>query len=196
MGALAEGAIGAFPPQLTVLVGHSLGAIVALEAVARHPKLAAGIVLEDPPGMSELDTGLLAAGVEAEGRAAKDHREAYWQRVRKDNPDWDDEDVEHHVVGFEAADTPAIAESVRGGLSWDLPGMVGSLQIPVLVIAAPVIGSSFLIDGGSALRGDDREAVRGLVPEDRFVELRGGHSLHRDQSERIASLIDAFAASL
>jgi pimeloyl-ACP methyl ester carboxylesterase len=196
MRALAEGAVGALPGHLTALVGHSLGAIVALEAAARYPELAAGIVLEDPPGMAELDTSLLAAGVEAEGRAAKDHREAYWQRVRHDNPDWDDQDVEHHVAGFAAADTAAIAESLRAGLSWDLPGLISALQVPVLVIAAPVVGSSFLIEGGSALRGEDREAVRGLVPPDRFVELDGGHSLHREHSASIAALIAAFASSL
>jgi len=196
MSALAEGAVGALPPQLTALVGHSLGAIVALEAAARYPKLAKGIVLEDPPGMADLDTALLAAGVEAEGKAAKTHRDAYWQRVRHDNAAWDDEDVEHHVAAFEAADTPAIAEALRAGLSWDLPGLIAALQVPVLVIAAPVVGSSFLVDGGSALRGADREAVRALVPQDGFVEMDGGHSLHRDHSASIAALIGAFARSV
>ena len=196
MAALAGGAVGALPEQLTVLVGHSLGAIVALEAAARYPKLAGGVVLEDPPGMADLDTALLAAGVEAEGKAAKAHRDAYWQRVRHDNPDWDDKDVEHHVAAFESADTSAIAEALRAGLTWDLPGLISTLQVPVLVIAAPVVGSSFLIEGGSALRGGDREAVRTLVPEDRFVELDGGHSLHRDDSASIAALIGSFARSL
>jgi len=196
MRALAEGAVGALPQELTALVGHSLGAIVALEAAARYPKLAAGVVLEEPPGMAELDTALLAAGVEAEGKAAKAHRGAYWERVRRDNPDWDDQDVEHHVAAFEAVDTAAIAEALRAGLSWDLPGLISALQVPVLVIAAPVVGSSFLIEGGSALRGADREAVRALVPEDRFVELNGGHSLHRDHSARIAELIGSFARSV
>jgi hypothetical protein len=78
----------------------------------------------------------------------------------------------------------------------DLPGLISALRVPVLVIAAPVVGSSFLIEGGSALRGKDREAVRALVPEDRFMELDGGHSLHRDQSESIAALIGSFARSL
>jgi pimeloyl-ACP methyl ester carboxylesterase len=196
MSALADGAAGVLPGQLTALVGHSLGAIVALEAAARYPKLARGLVLEDPPGMADLDTALLAAGVEAEGKAAKDHRDAYWQRVRHDNPDWDDQDVEHHVAAFEAADTPGIAEALRAGLSWDLPGLIAALQVPLLVIAAPVVGSSFLIEGGSALRGEDREAVRGLVPEGRFVELDGGHSLHREHWASIAALIGAFALSL
>jgi pimeloyl-ACP methyl ester carboxylesterase len=196
MSALADGAVGVLPSQLTALVGHSLGAIVALEAAARYPELAKGIVLEDPPGMADLDTALLAAGVEAEGKAAKEHRDAYWQRVRHDNPDWDDQDVEHHVAAFEAADTPGIAEALRAGLSWDLPRLIAALQVPLLVIAAPVVGSSFLLEGGSALRGDDREAVRGLVPKERFVELDGGHSLHREHWASIAALIAAFALSL
>jgi pimeloyl-ACP methyl ester carboxylesterase len=196
MSALADGAVAALPSRLNVLVGHSLGAIVALEAAALYPGLAMGVVLEDPPGMSELDTALLALGVEAEGQAAKVDRDAYWQRIRNDNPDWDERDVENHVAGFAAADTAAIAAAVRAGLSWDLPTLIAALDIPVLVIAAPVVGSSFLLEGGSALRGQDREAVRALLPADRFVELTGEHSLHRDQWERIASLIGSYAGSL
>jgi pimeloyl-ACP methyl ester carboxylesterase len=196
MTALAEGAVGALPGQMTVLVGHSLGAIVALEALASYPELASGIVVEDPPGMADLDTSLLAAGVEAEGKAAKGQRDGYWQRVRNDNPDWDDEDVEHHVAAFEAADTAAIAQALRAGLTWDLPDLVAALEVPVLVIAAPVVGSSFLLEGGSALRAGDREAVRALVPPERFVELDGGHSLHREHPAGIAELIGSFAQSL
>jgi pimeloyl-ACP methyl ester carboxylesterase len=47
-----------------MLVGHSLGALVALELVVRRPGFARRLVVEDPPG-STLDWPALAAGVEA-----------------------------------------------------------------------------------------------------------------------------------
>ena len=153
---------------------------MALEAAAQHPKLAAGIVLEDPPGMAELDTALLAAGVEAEGNAAKAHREAYWSVPAATT-----------LTGTTKTWSTTLRRS-RPLTRRRSPGRSGTaclgtcqvsisaLQVPALVLLAPVVGSSFLLEGGSALRGEDREAVRALVPQDRFVELDGGHSLHRD----------------
>jgi hypothetical protein len=35
-----------------------------------------------------------------------------------------------------------------------------------------------------------------LVPEARFVELDGGHSLHRAQPDRMVEIISGFGASL
>ncbi|HSO53127.1 MAG TPA: serine hydrolase [Actinomycetes bacterium] len=46
---------------------------------------------------------------------------------------------------------------------------------------------------GSALYGPDREAVRALLPPDRFVVLDGGHCLHRDLLGRWLEVVGAFA---
>ena len=52
------------------------------------------------------------------------------------------------------------------------------------------------VGGGSALVGPDRQAVRRLVPESCFVELEGGHSLHRAHPDRMVEIISDFGASL
>jgi pimeloyl-ACP methyl ester carboxylesterase len=181
--------------SLTVLVGHSLGAIVALAAANRHPNLAAGIVLEDPPGQSGVDNESLAAGIEASGRAVRADRGAYWQRVREDNPKWSGTDVDEAVASVEAADTAGLARAMREVPPWDLPGLVSALSVPVLVIAATTEAGHFR-DGGSALSGTDRDRLAGAVPAERFVVLDGGHSLHREHPREVVDLISTFAGSL
>jgi pimeloyl-ACP methyl ester carboxylesterase len=198
LGTLVEAVVPLLPPDLTVLVGHSLGAIVSLSVAVRHPGVARGLLLEEPPGTAGADAGQIADGIEAAAVVVRTDRETFWQRVRQANPDWADADVEGSVAALEMTDTPAVARALRSGVTWDLPALVASVQVrvPVLVVAARPPRGAHPAAGGSALVGTDREAVRGLVTEARFVELDGGHSLHRAQPDRMVEIISAFAASL
>jgi pimeloyl-ACP methyl ester carboxylesterase len=63
-------------PAVELLVGHSLGALVALELVAARPGLARRLLLEDPPGPNSVDRFGLAFGIEADGRRARAEPEA------------------------------------------------------------------------------------------------------------------------
>ena len=58
------------PLPVDLLVGHSLGALVALELVGRRPGFARRLVVEDPPGSGSIDWAGLAAGIEADTRLA------------------------------------------------------------------------------------------------------------------------------
>ncbi|MGC8626365.1 MAG: alpha/beta fold hydrolase [Acidimicrobiales bacterium] len=194
--ALAELALVKLPPRLSVLVGHSLGAAVALEAARLRPDLARGLFLEEPPGQGGIDAGALARGIEAEAAAARADRGAYWQHLRRENHGWSDADVDRAVDNVLAADTPAIVDALREDLKWDLVELARSVHLPLMVVAAPASDGLFPNTGGTALRGEERLAVQRLVPEERFVVLAGGHSLHREHPERIAELISAFALSV
>ncbi len=195
LGTLVEAVRPLLPPDLTVLVGHSLGAIVSLSLAARHPGTAKGLVLEEPPGAVGASADQIADGIEAGAQAVRADRATFWQRVRQANPKWAEADVEGSVAALEVTDTQAIARALRSGLTWDLPGLVGAVQVPVLVVAARQEGTNSA-NGGSALVGPDRDDVRRLVTEDRFVELAGGHSLHRAQPDRMVEIISGFGASL
>ena len=151
LAGVAEHAAQALPQGLTVVVGHSLGAIVALSAAARHPGLARGLVLEEPPSSSHLDLELVAKGVEAQAGAVRSDRDTYRRRVRHDNPLWDDADVDSAVESLEALDVASIVSVLRAGQRWDLPQLVRSLAVPVLVIAAPAPMGPGTVLGGTAL---------------------------------------------
>ena len=190
---LVGGVAGRLGGPVDLLVGHSLGGAVAVALAGRQPGVARALALEDPPSRSrEQMTTVLADGIEADARLVRRDR---WQLVRREreaNPAWADEDVEHSVDGIAAADTAALAAGLRGELAWDLPAMVAAVQVPLLVVAAPP-GDGFVEHGGSALQGPAREAVRALLPPDRFVVLDGGHCLHRDLPDRWVEVVGGFA---
>jgi pimeloyl-ACP methyl ester carboxylesterase len=193
LAGVAEHAAQALPQDLTVLVGHSLGAIVALLAAARHPGLARGLVLEEPPSCAQLNLELVAKGVEAQAEAVRSDRDAYWRHVRHDNPLWSDTDVDSAVESLEVLDVASILRVLRATQRWDLPQLVLSAAVPLLVIAAPAPSGPGTALGGTALNGSERGEVRRILPDERFVVIEGGHSLHREQPERVTALVSEFA---
>ena len=174
------------PDRVDLLVGHSLGAVVALALAGDRPGFAQALVLEDPPGARDADRPALALGIESDGMLVVRDREALVRREREANPTWADEDVAHAVEGVAAADAPAIAAALRAPLDWDLPALLAAVgPVPVLVLAASEAR-------GSALRGD-RAAVRDLLPAERFVEFEAGHCVHRDRPDEWLRVVTAFA---
>jgi pimeloyl-ACP methyl ester carboxylesterase len=172
-----------------LLVGHSMGAATAITTVVRHPGFARAVVLEDPPGGRPGRGEELARGVELDAETARLDRERLVRRSQADNPGWAPTDVENDVVGIEKADATAVAAWLRAGLrDWDVPGAVEAATVPVLLLAAPA--------GASALAGDARDRVRSALPADRFVELPGGHCLHRDLPQEWLAAVDAFATTV
>jgi pimeloyl-ACP methyl ester carboxylesterase len=170
---------------IDLLVGHSMGAATAISAVVRQPGLARAVVLEDPPGGMARGNEELAHGVELDADIARLDRERLVRRSRADHPDWAAGDVEHDVRGIELADASAVAAGLRAGLrGWDVPALVRAATVPVLVLAAA--------EPGSALTGPARAGVRAAVPADRWVELPGGHCLHRDLPDRWLAAVVAF----
>jgi len=188
LATLAQAAGTALPAGLRVLVGHSLGAIVALACASRQPALAQGLFLLEPPGPGGVSTVALANSIETEAAAAARDPEGYRQLVQAVHPSWSGPDVDSVVASVQAMDAAAVAQALRGALRWDLGELVRSAPVPVFVAAAT--------GEGTALRGPDRELLQSLLAPGRFVVLEGGHSLQREQPEQVARLISDFARSL
>jgi pimeloyl-ACP methyl ester carboxylesterase len=87
-------------------------------------------------------------------------------------------------------DTEAVTAGLAGPLRWHLPDLVAAVDLPVLLLVAPVR------DNGSALTGPDRVHLHRLLPADRVLELDGGHCLHRDLPAEWVERVDAFAGSV
>jgi pimeloyl-ACP methyl ester carboxylesterase len=178
-----------------LLVGHSLGARTALHAVDRHPGLARAVVLEEPPGGDLGPAEELARGVELDSELVRTDRDRLLRRSAKDHPSWAPPDVEYDVEGIVRAQAASVAAGLRGGLrDADLRPLVAAAPVPVLVIAATPTGRRFGDGpGGSALAEPTRAAVRAALPAEHFVELPGGHCLHRDVPDRWLAAVTAFA---
>jgi pimeloyl-ACP methyl ester carboxylesterase len=179
-----------------LLVGHSMGAATAISTVTRHPGFARAVVLEDPPGGIDRSSEELARGVELDAEIARLDRDRLVRRSRTDHPTWAPEDVEQDVRGIEEADATAVAAGLRTGLrGWDIPALVAAVDAPVLVLAAPDTSGQDPDRPGSALTGAVRAGVRAALPADRFVELPGGHCLHRDLPAQWLAVVDAFTST-
>jgi pimeloyl-ACP methyl ester carboxylesterase len=191
---LVESVADRLSGPVDLLVGHSLGAIVALALAGQRPDTARALVLEDPPGPCGADPAALADTLAADAELVRADRDRLIRRERDANPRWAPEDVEHAIDGIAAADAAAIVAGLQGPLRWDPAALLPFVRVPVLVLAAPdAPPGSFNTDGGTALRGTDRKAVQALAPTDRFVVVDGGHCLHRDQPDRWVQAVSAFA---
>jgi pimeloyl-ACP methyl ester carboxylesterase len=195
LDALAEGVAARLDGPVDLMVGHSLGAIVALELLARDPAAARAVVLEEPPGPGAIDLAALAAVIAHDAAAVREDRAPLVAREREANPRWDPGDVERSIRGIEEADSDAIVAALNGPLRWDLTALLAGVDVPVLVLAAHDAPGTFPLDAGSALRGADREAVRSALAPERFVVLEGGHCLHRDDPARWLEVVEGFASA-
>jgi pimeloyl-ACP methyl ester carboxylesterase len=193
LDALVEGVEARLDGPVDLLVGHSLGAIVALGLLGRDPGRARVLVLEEPPGLGAVDLRALATGIVHDAAAVRADRAQVVAREREANPRWDPRDVERSVRGIEEADAEGVAAALRGPLHWDLARLLAGVDVPMLVLAATAAPGRFPLDAGSALRGADREAVRAALAPERFVEIEGGHCLHRDAPQRWLEVVDGFA---
>ena len=195
LDALVDGVGRRLTAPVDLLVGHSLGAIVALGLLARDPGVARAVVLEEPPGPAAIDLGALAAVIVHDAAAVRRDRAPLVAREREANPRWDLGDVERSVRGIEEADSDAIVAALDGPLRWDLTELLAGVEIPALVLAAPDAPGRFPLDPGSALRGADRDAVRAAFAPEHFELLDGGHCLHRDDPAHWLEVVEGYASA-
>lgn len=193
LDALVDGLAAHLDGPIDLLVGHSLGAIVALALMTREPGAARALALEEPPGPGAIDRDALARAIVHDTAAVRADRAPLVARELEANPRWDPGDVERSVRGIEEADGAAIVAALEGPLRWDLAGLLARVEAPTLVLAAPDAPGRFPLDPGSALRGSDRDAARAALAPERFVEIDGGHCLHRDDAARWLEVVDDFA---
>ncbi len=85
---LVEGVAERLPGPVDLLVGHSLGAIVALALAGRQPATARALVLEDPPGPCGADPAALADTLAADAALVRADRDRLLRRERDANPRW------------------------------------------------------------------------------------------------------------
>jgi pimeloyl-ACP methyl ester carboxylesterase len=193
------GAAGASPPVVDLLVGHSLGALVALELVTARPGFARRLLLEDPPGPNSIDWAALAAGMEADARRAVDDPAALRRDLEAVNPGWPPGEAERRVADLADCNAMAIAAALRVGVPFDLAGLLAAVRVPVLLLLADeALGSNLVgVDRGAAAAalGSERSGeLQGGATEDRRATrvLPAGHSIHREALDAWLRELDAW----
>lgn len=186
--ALAEDVVAQHPVGATLVVGHSLGAIVALELVAAVPEYARGALLEDPPGLGRKGVaGAIAGDVGREVTRARTDPAGAIASLLWGHPSWSRRDARSVLEGRLLTD-PQMGQLSPGDIAWDLPALVSACPVPVALVAA--------LGGYSALVDPDRSELLRLLPPERVTEIPGGHHVHLDEPARWVDAVDAFGASL
>lgn len=191
LAADAAGLLAALDLAPVAVVGHSLGARVALTLAATQPELVSRLVLEDPP----LATAWTGPDVD-------DQRHTWFEwlrdlkaltraqliaRCHAESPAWDE------------AECSAWAESklqasprlwAPGGISFssDWRGELRAVTAPLLLVRGDTALGSIVDDARAA----DVLALARNGRDARIAEA--GHSIHRDQADAFAAVVAPFLA--
>ena len=161
------------------LIGHSLGAAVAMEALDRQPGLARRAVLEDPPGQTRADDLEFQANLEREVLAARHDPESEVRRELAQNPTWLEEDARQNVEGRAVCDIEGILASLRANTGVRVTELAPRIRVPALYVIA---------DEERSALGAARGALIGSLPRGaEAVELDSGHTIHRDRFDAYLS---------
>jgi len=168
---------------IDLVVGHSFGAAVALSLLADGPEIRS-VVLDELPGPTSVDWDAEAETVLSRVASARRDPLAVGEQTRAAQPRWTDRDCRQAVHDLASSGAEDIAAGLRKGPEW--PALEACRPtVPTLVIAAAETdgrtGVGTGLADGSVLRGPERAAARKIA--DAFVELDGGHCLHRDQPD-------------
>jgi pimeloyl-ACP methyl ester carboxylesterase len=158
--------------RFDVLVGHSLGAVVALHLAAAHPGLVSQVVVVDPPALGgDLRVDDVADSLLRQSAAARADADRVAREVADANPRWSSIDA-YGVARNAARLDDAVAAWLRGQ-HWDLPALVTDCPVPVSLVVA--------VGPETATVEPGRSQVLAALEPSRVVEIRGGHGLHRDR---------------
>jgi pimeloyl-ACP methyl ester carboxylesterase len=174
-------------PPVDLLVGHSLGALVALELATARPGFARRLLLEEPPGPHSVDWVGLADGMEADRRRAVEDPEGLRRDMEAENPRWPPGEAERRVADLADCNATAIAAALRPGVPFDLAGLLAAARLPILLLLADEAL-------GSSLTGVDRKAAMAAAGDGATRVLPSGHSIHREALEAWLAALDAWLA--
>jgi pimeloyl-ACP methyl ester carboxylesterase len=175
-------------PPVELLVGHSLGALVALELVRARPGFTRRLVVEEPPGPNSIDWAALAPGVEADTGRAADQPDELRRELEAANPGWPAGEAERRVADLVDCDGPAVADALRRRIPFDLAALLAAAGLPTLLLLAEE-------ELGSNLVGLERKAAVEAVGAAAVRVLPAGHSIHREALDAWLAALDAWLAA-
>jgi pimeloyl-ACP methyl ester carboxylesterase len=169
---LAQDVIAQVAGPVNVLVGHSLGSIVALTVAGLVPQYCNRVVIEDPPGLAgQLNLHDVADGVEDSVRVTRADPAGTVAALLEENPVWSRKDAENAVKNRLTLDVVRVARLLRTG-RWNLQALVDQCPVPVQLLAAT---------RETALTEPDRSLLMARLPPDHVAVIESGHTIHRER---------------
>ena len=172
MEALAADVVDQVPGPVDLLVGHSLGSVVALTMLGLAPDYCTTVVAEDPPGLPGPDSlGNVADGSSDSSRRPGQTRPPPVARLRPRIRAGRSSMPRTRCRTASSSMCERVSTLLRTD-PWDLPDLVARCPVPVHLLVAT---------RDSALLEPARTAVLDLLPDDQVEFIDGGHDLHRER---------------
>jgi pimeloyl-ACP methyl ester carboxylesterase len=171
-----------------LVVGYSFGAAVALSLAGSGLRIGC-LILDELPGRHSVDWAAEADRLLAASEAARRDPEAAIQRLRDEQPHWTEEDCRNAVRDVARMSGAEVAEGLRRGHRWPSLANIRT-DCPTLILAAPPAFDVSQLVGAAALRGEERATAQ--LVADAFVEVGGGHCLHRDDPDSWVRAVTGF----
>jgi len=170
---------------IDLLVGHSLGALVAMALVEAEPDLARLVVLEDPPCQEAVDWPVMAAELERDATRARTEPDALRAELMAPPNNLPEGDADARVESLSQVDLErALAELLRETV-FDVVAMATAVRVPALLF----LGKE---DLGSLLLGPARAGAATSLPRGWTEVLECGHSVHREAFDSYMRRLDAW----
>jgi pimeloyl-ACP methyl ester carboxylesterase len=189
IGALIEG----LKLQSPVVMGHSMGAMLALTLAGLFPELPRAIVLEDPPPFWMFSPGQgrnegIYSFMEAVKRKTRDE---LLEWARAGNPGWSEEEINQwadskHRFSFKIADILTQSATAPAALQ----AILKKISCPGLLLTADLALGAVLPEAGQA-------ALLAQAPQLKVAHIaQAGHCIRRDQFAKFMQTVRAFLDSL
>lgn len=171
-----------------VIIGHSLGGMIAVEIAARHPSLPGAIVAVDPGPLairSESRAVFEALVAALEGPDARAALRTYVDRMFRAI---DDRDRRRWITDtMSSAPLDIAAAIIRGVIEWNGPGALQLCNVPLLV----------LMNGPSVGGSNEPGRLLELKSNIQFgVTVGAGHFHQLEVPEQVNAMIERFLKTL
>jgi pimeloyl-ACP methyl ester carboxylesterase len=179
---------------LDLLVGHSLGALVALELLDMVPHATRRLVLDEPPGLDTVEWEGASRYLESEQHLALRDSNAYAARMCAELPLWHPLDCAIAAEDIAAHDWVALCDTLGAVAAGRSHHLASTLDVPTLIMAAPDAPGQYVFGGdyGSSIRRDERARLVAGIPGAQLVVFGRGHVLHRDAPQEWSTFVDEF----
>ncbi|MEQ8857937.1 MAG: alpha/beta hydrolase [Pseudomonadales bacterium] len=176
-----------------LILGHSLGGVVAVQAAITAPERVRGLFLEDPPlyFVNDLDDifRTLFEGMVVMAKTLQDGSRSSddWFEVMAKAPDpysgkpgietMGEAKIRERLDSIGRMRPQALEDGLAGSLHWDTDQVLAGLGCPVTVMTGdPALGA--------VMTPEEVERLQGIVPRARAIQAAGvGHLIHDQQPE-------------
>lgn len=191
------GIITALGLHKPLILGHSMGALVAMTLAGLYPDMPKAILLEDPPAWwyarglpPHITPQQLTAMRDSFAQRRQQTRDALIAEQHRAAPVWSDAELEPWAESKRLLN-PAVVEvfdpATPRALNW--PDIYKNITCPTLLITADAARGAIVTSEGASL-------LHEIVPQLQVAHIPGaGHCIHRDQLQTYLEAIKPFLAA-